>query len=81
MADNGTRRSLAEHRRRRFLTIRALAERARVSTNTVVAIEHGHKVPRFATMQKIADALGVEPLAVAEFAAIVVGTGTGKAAA
>lgn len=81
MDDRDTPRPLAEHRRRRFWTIRALADRAGVSTRTVVAVEHGHTVPRFATMLKIAEALGVEPLEVAEFAAVVEGSETGKAAA
>ena len=81
MNQRGVRRPLEEHRRRAFLTIRALAERADVSAGTVVAIEKGHKTPRFGTMQKIAHALGVDPLDVLEFAEIVEGNRTGKAAA
>lgn len=76
-----TRRSLEEHRRRAFLTIRALAERAQVNSGTIVDIEHGRTAPRFQTMQKIAAALGVDPLEVAEFAQAIEGNATGKAAA
>lgn len=75
MARRETRRPLGDHRRRQMLTIRALADRAGASTSTIVAIEHGTKTPRFGTMQKIADALGVEPMAVSEFAAIIEGQG------
>lgn len=75
------RRPLAEHRRRRFLTIRALADLASVNTGTIVDIEHGRTVPRFETIRKIAGALGVEALAVTEFAQVIEEPETGKAAA
>ncbi len=75
------RRPLEVHRRRRLLTIRALADKAGISTSTVVAVEKGHKAPRFGTMHKIADALGLDPMEIAEFAEIVEGPETGKAAA
>ena len=54
---------------RRRLTQRALAARAGVSLSTVQAIEAGRsRRVRFATMEKLADVLGVEPEAIDDFA-------------
>lgn len=77
MARRAARRPLVEHRRRQMLTVRDLADRSGASTSTIMAIEHGTKMPRYATMRKIAGALGVDPLAVSEFAAIIEGAGNG----
>ena len=60
--------SLRQHRRRHMWTIRELAAQAGVNQQTIVNIELGHRDPRFGTMQKIAAALGVEALEIAEFA-------------
>jgi DNA-binding XRE family transcriptional regulator len=59
---------LREARLQRFLSIRALAESAGVSTRTIVQAEAGRRVPYFATARKIAAALGVEPGDIDEFA-------------
>jgi len=42
------------------LSVRELARRAGVYPSTVHEAEHGIKSPRLATLQKLADALGVE---------------------
>ncbi len=62
-------KTLREARIRRLWSIRDLAERAGVATRTIVQIEAGRIVPRYATMRKLAAALEVEPAEVAEFAA------------
>ena len=63
------------------MTIRELAEAAGVSTRTIVQVEAGHIVPRFATLKKIAAALGVEPAAITEFARAIEEAGKEAAAA
>ena len=61
--------TLEEARLRRRLTQRALAARAGVSLSTVQAIEAGRtERVRFATMEKLADVLGVEPEEIDDFA-------------
>ncbi len=64
--------SLQEYRRRAFLTLDELAEKAGVTKVTVWRIEHG-KYQRLAmqTMRKIAGALDVPPDNIREFAAEV----------
>ncbi len=64
---------LATLRRRRLLTLRALAALAGVTPVTVMRIEHDTVVPTFKTMAKIAAALGVEPDQIAEFARVMEG--------
>ncbi len=73
--------TLRETRAARVLTIRELAEAAGVSTRTIVQIEAGQIMPRFATLKKIAAALGVEPAEIAEFAAAIEEAGRGEEAA
>jgi transcriptional regulator with XRE-family HTH domain len=58
---------LATLRRRQLLTQRALAEKAGVTQATLVALENGRATPRIQTMEKIATALEVDPLDIAEF--------------
>lgn len=58
---------LATLRRRRLLTQRALAEKAGITHATLVSLELGKATPRIQTMQKIATALQVDPLEIAEF--------------
>ena len=72
---------LQEARRRRFLSIRDLAKRAGVSPRTIVEAEAGRRVPYFVTARKIAEALGVEPGEIDEFAARAEGGPAGKGAA
>jgi DNA-binding XRE family transcriptional regulator len=60
---------LKEHRQRAFLSTRELAEKAHVSPDTIWRIEGGnYKQLRPSTMRRIAEALGVHPLEVSEFA-------------
>ena len=59
---------LREARLARFLSIRDLAAQAGVSPRTIVEAEAGRRVPYFVTARKIAEALGVEPGAIDEFA-------------
>ncbi len=58
---------LREVRRRNLYTIEALANAAKVSTKTIVEIEHGRQRPHLATIRKISTALEVDPLEVVEF--------------
>ena len=58
---------LATLRRRRLLTQRALADKAGVTQATLVALELGRATPRIQTMEKIASALEVDPMEIAEF--------------
>lgn len=50
---------LRQWRERRGLSVRALAERAGVSYVTVVRIETGRLSPTVATLEKLAEALGI----------------------
>lgn len=62
-------KTLREWRAQQLLTIRDLAGRAGISSQTIVQIEHGRKTPRARTIRRICDALEVEPSEVTEFAA------------
>lgn len=62
-------RSIGELRRERLQTIRELADRAGVSTRTVLRIEHGVQTPQLGTIKKLATALGMDPRDVREFRA------------
>lgn len=64
-------RSLREHRRAQFISIEDLAERAGVSTKTIVDTELGRTQPKFRTIRKLSDALGIPPQDIAEFAAVI----------
>ncbi len=64
-------KTLKGWREDRGITIRQLAGRAHVATRTLVLAESGRQVPRLVTMRRIADALGVAPLEVEEFARAV----------
>ena len=59
---------LREARLGKFLSIRDLAQRAGVAPRTIVEAEAGRRVPYFVTARKIAEALGVEPGEIDEFA-------------
>jgi transcriptional regulator with XRE-family HTH domain len=60
--------TLRQARATRLLTVRALAERARIAPSTVYLIENGRSIPSFRVMERLSTALGVEPEAIAEFA-------------
>lgn len=63
-------RSLREHRHAAFISIEDLAAKAQVSTKTIVDTELGRTQPKFRTIRKISDALGIEPSEIEEFAAV-----------
>ncbi len=71
-------KKLREHRRARFISIEDLAAKAGVSTKTIVDTELGRTRPKFRTIRKISEALGLDPAEVAEFAAVVEGDGEPK---
>ncbi len=54
-------RSVREQRVKRFMTQEQLARTAGISLRQVVRIERNEVEPRFSTILKLADALGVEP--------------------
>jgi transcriptional regulator with XRE-family HTH domain len=54
-------RSVREQRIKRFMTQEQLARMAGISLRQVVRIERNEVEPRFSTILKLADALGVEP--------------------
>lgn len=66
--------SLRDARLARAMSIRKLGETANVSPQTVVAAEKG-KPLRLESMRRIAAALGVAPLEIAEFRAAIMGDG------
>ena len=72
---------LHEARRRRLLSVRGLAAEAGVAPATVYHIEHGRTSPSFRAIRDISAALELDPLEIEEFAAVIEGTGAGKAAA
>ncbi|MDQ3696221.1 MAG: helix-turn-helix domain-containing protein [Chloroflexota bacterium] len=72
---------LSELRTRRLLSVRKLATSAGVAPATIYHIEHGRTSPSFRAIRDISAALDVDPLDVDEFAAVIEGTGAGKAAA
>ncbi len=73
--------SLKEARTRRLLSVRKLAEAAGVAPATVYHIEHGRTTPSFRAIRDLSAALGLDPLDIDEFAAVIEGTGAGKAVA
>ena len=54
-------RSVREQRVKMFMTQEQLARMAGISLRQIVRIERNEVEPRFSTILKIADALGVEP--------------------
>lgn len=63
--------TLREWRSSRLMGTKTLAAKAGVSNKTIVQIEHGRQLPNFGTIQKLSQALGVEPTEVSEFAAAI----------
>ena len=72
---------LSEARRQKLLSVRRLAEAANVAPTTVYHLEHGRTTPSFRAIRDISAALEMDPLDIDEFAAVIEGTGAGKAAA
>jgi len=72
---------LSEARRRQLFSVRRLAEVAGVAPATIYHIEHGRTTPSFRAIRDVSAALGMDPLDIDEFAAVIEGTGAGKAAA
>ena len=72
------RLTLQEARAHRLLSVRKLAEAAGVAPATVYYIEHGRTMPSFRAIRDISAALDVDPLDIAEFAAVIEGTGAGQ---
>jgi DNA-binding XRE family transcriptional regulator len=58
--------ALRQIRAERRLSRRDLARAAGVATNTIYSTEIGRTLPRFAAIRKIARALGVNPVEIAE---------------
>jgi transcriptional regulator with XRE-family HTH domain len=56
-----------------MLTVRALAAAAGCSPTTVNQVETGKRLPRFGTIRRLAEALGVAPEEVAEFRRVLLG--------
>jgi transcriptional regulator with XRE-family HTH domain len=54
-------RSVREQRVKRFMTQEELARKADISLRQVVRIERNEVEPRFSTIRKLAEALGIEP--------------------
>ncbi len=72
---------LSEARRRRLLSVRKLAAAADVAPATIYHIEHGRTMASFRAIRDVSAALDMDPLDIDEFAAVIEGTGAGKAAA
>ena len=72
---------LSDARRQKLFSVRGLADAAGVAPATVYHIEHGRSTPSFRAIRDISAALEMDPLDIDEFAAVIEGTGAGKAAA
>jgi len=70
--DNGAK-TLKQVRTARMLTVRGLAEKAGVSLAATHEAETGKRRPRFGTIKRLSDALGVEPESITEFRAVLLG--------
>jgi transcriptional regulator with XRE-family HTH domain len=55
----------------KLMSVRELADAAGVAPKTLTDLEYGRRRPNYDTMRRIAAALGVDPLEVAEFAAAI----------
>ena len=67
----GATRALREVRRGQFMSIEELAAKAGVSTKTIVETELGRSQPKFRTIKRISEALGVSPRDITEFVATI----------
>lgn len=64
-------RPLRALRTAKLMSVRELANVAGVTPKTVTDVEYGRRRPTYETMRRIASALDVDPLEVAEFAATI----------
>ncbi len=71
-------RTLKQARTARMLTVRGLAEKSGVSLAATHEAETGKRRPRFGTIKRLSDALGVEPDRIAEFRAVLFGEEAGS---
>ena len=65
---------LVQHRRLKFLSQDALAEKAGISKSTLVQIEKGRVKPQLRIMKQLSEALGVDATDVDEFRQALLGT-------
>jgi transcriptional regulator with XRE-family HTH domain len=59
--------SLREWRAERLLSTKKLSALTGVSNKTILDIEHGKRIPTFRTIQRLSEALHVDPKEVTEF--------------
>jgi len=52
---------LKQIRKRKYLSQEQLANLADVTEQTIVALEHNRQIPKYVTIHKLANALGVKP--------------------
>jgi transcriptional regulator with XRE-family HTH domain len=65
--------TLREARLQNLLSIRQLARSAGISPTTIYLLESGQRAPQLLTVYKLSRALGVEPMAIEEFRAVLGG--------
>ena len=56
--------TLRQLRENKFISQEDLARKSGVAAATINRLENGHHKPRFATIRKLAKALGVEPVVI-----------------
>ena len=66
-------KGLRDWRIERLLSLAALAEQAGVTKKTLIDIEHGRRLPHYATIGAVCAVLNVAPSDVTEFAATLEG--------
>jgi transcriptional regulator with XRE-family HTH domain len=66
-------KSLRDWRIERLLSLAALAEQSGVTKKTLIDIEHGRRLPHYATIAALCRVLDVAPADVSEFAAALEG--------
>ena len=72
---------LREFRERRFLTQQDLADKIGTTKANISLLESGSQQPRPSTIKRLAEALGVEPDELVDWAAVTERDEAGKAAA
>jgi transcriptional regulator with XRE-family HTH domain len=60
-------KTLREWRAEKLISSKGLAARSGVSNKTILGIENQRQVPTFRTMDRLSDALQIEPAAIKEF--------------
>ena len=61
----GTQLTLEQMRVSKLLSAYELAKRSGIAHKTIMAIERGEAKPRLSTIRKLAEALGIDPRAIA----------------